>query len=137
MTIGGPLRDASGLLISTDAAAAGRSYCRGIELLVSASPDADAELRVAVAVDPQFALGWVALAVLAQVGAHGAECADCLGRLATLPAGTTRRERQHVEVIRLLVAGDTHRAAVLGREHLREYPTDALVEFALRSWGPA
>jgi hypothetical protein len=137
MTNGGPFRDAGGLLISTDAAAAARSYCQGIELLVGASPDADAALRDAVVVDPQFALGWIALAVVARVGAHGAECADCLGRVATLPAGTTRRERQHVEIIRLFVAGDHCRAAVLGREHLREYPTDALVEFALRSWGPA
>ena len=39
---------------------------------------------------------------------------------------STRRERQHIEVIRLVLSGERDRAAVLGREHLREFPDDIL-----------
>lgn len=49
----------------------------------------------------------------------------------------TRRERQHIEVITLALSGDRDRAAVLGREHLREFPDDVLVAQVLASRGLA
>jgi hypothetical protein len=38
-----------------------------------------------------------------------------------------RRERQHVQVICLAVAGDVGRARALASEHLAEFPDDELV----------
>ena len=49
----------------------------------------------------------------------------------------TRRERQHIEVVRLILSGERERAAVLGREHLREFPSDLLVAELLTSRGLA
>ena len=47
----------------------------------------------------------------------------------------TRRERQHIEVITLALSGERDRAAVLGREHLREFPDDEVVARVLKSRG--
>ncbi len=130
-------RDYGDLVITTDAAAAAHSYSRGIQLLIASSVDAEALLRDAVTADPHFALAWVALALA--VGARGpaAEHHECADRADTTLAGATRRERQHVEVIRLALCGERERAAVLGREHLREFPNDVVVSHVLASRGLA
>ena len=49
----------------------------------------------------------------------------------------TRRERQHIEVVRLVLSGERERATVLGREHLREFPDDIVVAQTLASHGLA
>lgn len=122
-------------MISTDDPVAAHSYASGLELLLGSSIDAEPLLRQAVAVDPQFGLAWMALAVATGARVDRTECAACADRAAANLTGSTRRERQHIEVIRMLLAGDLRRAAVLGREHLREYPADVLVAHALTSLG--
>ena len=42
-----------------------------------------------------------------------------------------------VKVIRLVLSGERERAAVLGREHLHEFPNDSLVAHTLTSHGLA
>lgn len=127
-------QDSRGLEISTDLAAAARSYSTGLDLLLSSSPDATLALRHATTIDPHFGLAWMALAVATSTEGLATEGHRCAARAAANLTGSTRRERQHIEVIRMLLAGDLRRAAVLGREHLREYPTDLLVAHALASW---
>ena len=39
----------------------------------------------------------------------------------------TRRERQHDEIVGLLLAGEVARACALAAEHLDEFPTDQVV----------
>lgn len=126
--------DSKGLVISTDRPAAASSYATGLELLLSSSPDATRALRHATTADPHFGLAWMALAVATSTEFPAAESNRCAERAAANLTGSTRRERQHIEVIGMLLAGDIRRAAVLGREHLREYPTDLLVAHALASW---
>jgi hypothetical protein len=128
-------RDHGDLVITTDTAEAARAYSRGIQLLTTSSVDAEALLRDAIAADPHFALAWVALALAVGTRGLAAEHHECVDRAdATLP-GATRRERQHIEVIRLVLSGERNRAAVLGREHLREFPSDAVVSHVLASRG--
>ncbi|MEO8266609.1 MAG: hypothetical protein ABI706_14000 [Ilumatobacteraceae bacterium] len=129
--------DSTGLVISTDQPAAALSYAAGLELLLSSSPDATRALRHATTVDPHFGLAWMALAVATCTEGLATEGNRCADRAGANLAGSTRRERQHIEVITMLLAGDLRRAAVLGREHLREYPTDLLVAHALASWSAA
>jgi hypothetical protein len=40
---------------------------------------------------------------------------------------TTRRDRQHEEIVALLRAGEVVRACALAAEHLDEFPTDHVV----------
>ena len=128
-------RDSERLVISTDEPAAALSYTSGLESLLGSSVDAEPHLRHAVAVDAQFGLAWIALAIATGARGDETECSACADRAAANLAGSTRRERQHIEVIRMLLAGDLRRAAVLGREHLREYPADALIAHVLASGG--
>ncbi|MGZ4671913.1 MAG: hypothetical protein ACXV5U_13170 [Ilumatobacteraceae bacterium] len=125
------LVDGRGLAISTDSAAAAASYVRGVELLLLASSDAELVLCDSVGADPRFAMAWIALAIVLAETGDQRESAQCAESAAARMAAISRRERQHIEVIRLLLSGNRQRAAVLGREHMLEYPTDAVVAHVL------
>jgi hypothetical protein len=131
------LTDGRGLAVSTNSVASAMAYARGVDLLLESSPDAESALRNAVKADPHFDLARVALACAlarADKPAKSVLCDRSLGSAAIAP---TRRERQHIEVIRLVLSGERDRAAVLGREHLREFPSDILVAHVLTSRGLA
>jgi len=129
--------DFAGLVITTDDASAAHAYSRGIHLLITSSADAVDLLRDAVTVDPGFALARVALALAVDARRPPGEQHECAAGADTTSAGATRRERQHIEVIRLVLNGENERAAVLGREHLREFPNDVVVSYLLASRGLA
>jgi hypothetical protein len=123
--------------VSTRSFASAVAYTRGLDLLLVSSPEAESALRTSVEADPDFELARVALAcalVTADKPAKSALCDRSRGSAAIVP---TRRERQHIEVIRLVLSGERYRAAVLGREHLREFPSDILVAHVLTSRGLA
>jgi hypothetical protein len=128
------LTDSSGLTVSTRSAEAAASYSRAVDLLVESSPDAIPLLRVATESDPHFDLARVALACA--LAAAGMPPEVVRRESSPRPArASSRRERQHVEVVELVLSGERDRAAVLGREHLREFPRDVLVAHILRSHG--
>jgi hypothetical protein len=129
--------DLAGLVITTDAASAAHAYSRGIQLLITSSADAEALLRDAVTADPNFALARVALVLAVDNRGLAAERDEFADRANTTLASATRRERQHIEVIQLVLSGERERAAVLGREHIREFPNDALASHVLASRGLA
>ena len=121
--------------MSTKSLVSAMAYARGVDLLLVRSPEAESALRDAVEADPRFELARVALSC-ALVTADTR--AGCLARERSpcSPVGaSTRRERQHIEVIELVLSGERDRAAVLGREHLREFPGDILVAHVLTSRG--
>ena len=129
--------DFADLVITTDAAPAAYAYSRGIQLLITSSVGAEALLRDAVAADPNFALARVALDLAVDARGLAAAQHESADRAYTTSVGPTRRERQHIEVIGLVLSGERERAAVLGREHVREFPTDVLVAHVLASRGLA
>jgi hypothetical protein len=131
----GAFSDDAGLVITTDAASAAFAYRRGIQLLITSSVDAEAALRDAVTADPHFALARVALDLAVDARGLATDGHEMADPAHTKSAGATRRERQHIEVLTLVLGGDRERAAVLGREHLREFPNDALVSHVLASRG--
>jgi len=111
------------------------AYNQGVDLLLISSPTAASTLRIAVEADPEFELARVALACALAIADNIADCALPQGWFRSAAIVSTRRERQHVEVVRLVLSGDRDRAAVLGREHLREFPSDVLVSHMLASHG--
>lgn len=129
------LTDGWGLAISTASVAAAARYVLGVELMLASSPAAESALRRATSADGRFGLAWIALAVELAKRDVVVESTRCAATATVHAAGATRRERQHVEVIRLLLNGHLRRAAVLGREHLREFPADGMVSFVLGSLG--
>lgn len=123
--------------MSTRSCASAQAYTRGVDLLLRSSPEATSALRLAVEADPEFALARVALACALLADDLPVESVSNEGSWCSAADVPTRRERQHIEVIRLVLSGDRDRAAVLGREHLREFPSDVLVSHVLASHGLA
>jgi hypothetical protein len=100
-------------------------YRAGVEQLRAGTPAAAAtSFAAALEHDPGFALGYAALAAIAIDDALAAgfivRAHDCARRI-------SRRERQQVAIIGLALEGRLTRASALGREHLSEFPEDALV----------
>ena len=54
-----------------------------------------------------------------------------LARARSLANGASRQQRQQVEIVGSVINHATCRAAVLGREHLAEFPDDAVVGMLL------
>ncbi|HEU4371524.1 MAG TPA: tetratricopeptide repeat protein [Methylomirabilota bacterium] len=81
----------------------------------------------ALQADPAFALGHAGLALVALLQGDAATARDAAGRARESVAGATRRERQHVEALSALVAGQTARGLDLVEAHVTEFPRDALL----------
>lgn len=119
-------------VITTASAAAAASYARGVELLIRSSPLAAGELRAAVGADSGLAVAQAALAVDARSQGAEDDCAEALGLAVAAAPGATRRERQHVEIVSLVLRGQFGRARALRAAHLAEFPGDRLIRHLLR-----
>lgn len=119
-------------IITTESATAAAFYTKGVELLIRSSPDARQQLLDAVSADADLAVALAAVAVDARSRGFANECDLAIARAATAAQGTTRRERQHVEIVALVLAGHTGRARALCAAHLAEFPDDALIVHLLK-----
>ena len=55
------------------------------------------------------------------------ESERAVARVLMAAHGATRRERQHVEIVALVLVGDVTRARALRAAHLAEFPGDVLI----------
>jgi hypothetical protein len=85
-----------------------------------------------VEADGQLAVAFAALAVSLASSDAPAEAEEALARAGVGARAGTRRERQHVEVVGLLLAGDLGRARALAADHLAEFPADQLIRHLVR-----
>jgi tetratricopeptide (TPR) repeat protein len=119
--------DRYGLAVSTSSASALAAYVEAVDLLLAALPGAEEAFARAVAADPRFALAEAGrartLQLLARMDEARAAARHARGMAAALP----RRERQHVEILGLVVEGQGAAALEAARAHLREFPRDAMV----------
>jgi hypothetical protein len=120
------LKDRFGLPVTTSSAAAVADYVAAVDLLLSAWPGAEARLDRALAADPDFALAHIARARLLQLQARMPEAKAAAARARSLADRVTARERRHVEAIGLSIDGAAGQALAVVREHVAEYPRDAL-----------
>jgi len=120
------MNDRFDLPISTNARALD-AYIEAVDNLLRAGPDLVAGFSNALVIDPAFALAEIgrarALAIYGDGAAAKASAARARGLAQTLSA----RERQHVNALALAVDGKAAEALMAIREHLREFPRDALV----------
>jgi tetratricopeptide (TPR) repeat protein len=119
--------DRYGLPLSTPSAGAAEHYQNGMDRLLSYGAGADQAFAAAVEADPGFALAHAGRALFALFQGDGATAKTALERARTLAAGTTRRERQHVEALVTIVGGEGARGLGLIEEHVKEFPRDALL----------
>ena len=119
--------DRYGLPMSTSSTTAAEHYFEGIDLLLSQNFGPEERFRQAVAADEGFALAHSALAVMLMLQAAVAEAKASAERGTSLASGISRREKQHVEAISLFVNGQGPQSLALIREHLAEFPRDAMM----------
>jgi hypothetical protein len=127
MAYAAPLRDRYDLPLSTRSPAAAERYVEGVDRLLSQNAGLERSMQAAVEADPDFALGWADLAFI-QAYQRQPEAARASMKRAEAPSGgLSRRERQHLTAVWAFVNGPPARAAELVREHLAEFPRDALM----------
>jgi uncharacterized NAD(P)/FAD-binding protein YdhS len=118
-------QDAYGLPLTTTRAAAA-AYGRGLHRVLGLRDGAEEDIAEAVAIDPGFALGHAALAVLHHH--RGAECLAATSLAAARNATLTRgdeRERGFVAAVERLLTGHPDRAAHALLDHIDAHPRDA------------
>lgn len=120
------LRDRYDLPLSTASAAARDAYVEGVDRMLSANFGAVSPMTAALAADPGFALAHAAQARWLQFHMRAAEAREACARAAQLAEQATPRERRHVEIYSRLVGGDPRGALAATREHLADFPRDAM-----------
>ena len=121
------LTDRYGLPLSTNVAAARDAYADGVNLLLTVYPGAGAAFDRAIAADPKFALAHIGKARAFQLVVNLAGMRDSLATALTLTEGASARELSHINVFRLLFAGQAVAALAALRAHVETWPRDALV----------
>jgi hypothetical protein len=116
---------------------AAAAHRRGADELVSGRPrEAVRAFRDAVDEDPCFALAHAGLAVaLSEIDDdERRDVTDALEQARRCSRRLTRGERHHIEVVMLALRGDVASASALAREHLTDFPDDAVVARLLAGW---
>jgi hypothetical protein len=121
-----PFTDRFGLPFGCAGAAAAAAYVEAIDLLLAAWPGAEAALDRALAADPEFALAQIARARLLQQQARIPEAKAAAARAQALSQTLSRRERSHIAIIVRAIDGEAAGAMAALREHLADWPRDAL-----------
>lgn len=120
------LFDRYGLSLSTASPAAAAAYVEAVDRLLAAGDRLAAGFEAALAIDPGFALAEIGRARCLVTYGHAAAAKASAVRARLLVAGASRRERQHVEALAMVVEGRGAEALAAIRAHLAEFPRDAL-----------
>jgi Tfp pilus assembly protein PilF len=102
-------------------------YIEGVDCFLAARYGAMEAFQAALAADPGFALAHAGLARAAMMAGDMALAKSALARAAECAAGASARERQHIGVFELLIAGRAAEARAAVFAHLQEHPRDAMV----------
>ena len=121
------LTDRYGLPVSSAVADARDAYVEGVDLLLTVYPGAAAAFDRAIAADPEFALAHVGKARALQLAGNLLAMRESLATALSLTEGVSARERSHIDVFRLLFAGQAVAALAALRAHVATWPRDALV----------
>lgn len=120
-------QDRYGLQISTVSQVAAATYRDGLDRILSAWTGAGEALDRALLEDPDFAVAYIARARVHQIYGEAVEARAKAAQARSLAATTTKRERQHVEIIASAIEGQPKAALAAAEQHLDEFPRDALV----------
>ena len=121
------LTDRYGLPLSTSVAAARDAYVEGVHLLLTVYPGAAAAFDRAIAADPGFALAHIGKARTFHLAGNPLAMRESLTAALALVEKCSPRELSHIDVFRLLFAGQAVAALAALRTHVETWPRDALV----------
>jgi tetratricopeptide (TPR) repeat protein len=121
------ITDRYGLQLTTSSAVAAERFQEGMDKLLSYGPGAEESFSAALEADEGLAVAHSGIALLALVQGDATTARAAAGRARDTVAGATRRERQHVEALSALIAGETARGLALVDEHVADFPRDAVL----------
>src|SRR5262245_52402326 len=121
------IEDRYGLPLSTSSAAARDAYVEGTHLLLSAGPAPERAYERAITADPKFVLAHAGRARALFLAARIPEARRAAQEARALAPKLPPRERNNAEVVLLTIEGAAPKAYALAREHLEQYPRDAMV----------
>ncbi|HEU0062669.1 MAG TPA: tetratricopeptide repeat protein [Hyphomicrobiaceae bacterium] len=127
------LSDRYGNGLTTASGAARDAYVAAVDLLLSANPGAEQAFERAIAFDPGLAVAHAGLARALQIQARPQAAKAAIARGLELAPGLSARERGHLEAFGLLIEGKAVEALAAARQHLDDYPCDAMVLAPLTS----
>ncbi len=119
--------DRYGLSLSSTSDRAVAAYREGVDQLLRATPGAERAIGEALAADPGFALAATGRARAHQIHGRIPEAKAAIAQARALMGGVSRRERQHVEAVGILLDGNAAGALAAVRAQMAECPRDALV----------
>ena len=119
--------DRYGLPFTAASAAACDAYLDAVDRFLAARTGIDAAVDRAITLDPDFALAHALHARLLQALGRGADARAAMARALAGVDALTPRERGHVNALAKVVHGDGPGALAAIREHLADFPRDALV----------
>ena len=119
--------DSYGMNLTTASPLAAESLREGVITLLSQNGDTEEKFDEVVALDDGFAFGHGLQAFWRMQRARPAEAKESAERAQALASDCTRRERQQIEAICLWVNGKGPQSIVMIKEHLSEFPRDAVL----------
>ena len=120
------LTDRYGLTVSTTSPTARDAYIEGCDLLLSGYPNPLQAFDQAIAADPGFALAHVGKARTHQLRGEMALARDAI-TTAKAASDLSPREASHTAFYSLVLAGQADAAVTAAKQHLQEWPRDAMV----------
>ena len=127
MTNGTGIKDRYELPLTTESPKAAEHYVETVDRFLSQTYGADQALVQALEADEGLALAHAAKALFESYAMKAAEARETIAHAKKLAVNATKRERQQVKAISLMIDGDIIRAYRLIREHLDEFPRDMLM----------
>ncbi len=121
------VRDRYEYALSTESQAAADHYVKALDMFIAQTYGVEREFARAVEADEGLAVARAALGLLQLYRNAPAEARESAAKAEALAVHATKRERQQVEAIGLMINGRNDRAYRLIREHLAEFPRDILM----------
>jgi tetratricopeptide (TPR) repeat protein len=120
-------RDRYGMTISTSSPAAAQLWLEGVDLLLSQNYGPDLKFQEAIDLDEGFALAHAGLAYMLMLQGQTDAAREVAATAMSRAGGITRRESQQIQATSLFVNGKGRDSIALVRQHLWEYPRDAVM----------
>lgn len=113
--------------LTTTSPTARDHYVDGLTRLLNADDGITASFQSAIDADPDLALAYCGLARYQQICGDAQSARQSADKAAALSGQVTPREAAHIAAMQLLTTGQVPKAYQLIREHLHEYPRDAML----------
>ncbi len=115
------------LPLTTESADAADHYVEGLDRFLAQIYGPELAFAQAIKADDGLAIAHAADALLTMYRNDVPGAKRKIAHTKTLAVSVTRRERQHIDAIDLIIQGDNVKALRLIREHLAEFPRDMLM----------